>query len=69
MRQTVSKERETEPEARQALDVGKHGEAAGRGADFEQEKLGIQTNKIERKRQVLGTHGTWTLATLKIRPR
>ncbi len=26
-------------------------------------------NKIERKRQVLGTRGTWTLATLKIRPR
>ncbi len=47
----------------------KHREAAGCGSDFEKEKLGLQTNKIERKKQVIGTRGTWTLATLKIRLR
>jgi hypothetical protein len=32
------------------------------GCGSEKDKLGIQANKIERKRHVLGTRGTWTLA-------
>ncbi len=58
MRQAAYNDRETETQFRQALDVGKHGEAAGCGSDFEKEKQGIQ-------RQVLGTRGILNLVTLK----
>jgi hypothetical protein len=60
MRQATENDRETETEFRQALDVGKHGEAAGCGSDLEKEKLDMQRKVLG----ILGTRGTWNLATL-----
>jgi hypothetical protein len=67
MRQATENDRETEPEFRQALDVGKHGKDADCGSYLEKEKLSknIQTNKIGEEIQILGTRGTWNLAKLK----